>query len=54
MVEIHTIEFSAYEALQKKLEIATEALRSICDNRCAIGLNPCQARIAIEEIEGGE
>jgi hypothetical protein len=39
--------------LQAKLEIARDALKSICDNRCA-HQNPCEAREALQKIGGGE
>lgn len=32
------------------LEGCVEALESICGNRCAIGLNPCEARDALETL----
>jgi hypothetical protein len=34
----------------EKLKTATDALESICDRRCAEGLNPCIARTALGEI----
>lgn len=37
--------------LKAQLEIAKKALKFECGNRCAIGLNPCNARQALDELE---
>jgi hypothetical protein len=34
----------------EQCEKLLEALHDICGNRCAIGINPCAARDAIEEF----
>lgn len=44
------IEKQAYDELKAQLEIAKEALEFECGNRCAIGLNPCNARLALEKL----
>lgn len=55
---IHVIEYSALESanaenakLKENLKIAIEALEFECGNRCAIGINPCNAREALEKIK---
>lgn len=35
----------------KQLEVAKKALEFECGNRCAIGINLCNAREALEEME---
>jgi hypothetical protein len=37
--------------LERKLDLAVGALKTICGGKCAAGLNPCAAREALEEIE---
>jgi hypothetical protein len=65
----HVIEKSAYDELElklllskplfsrrqleAKLKVAIEALKSICDNRCA-HQNPCEAKEALEKITAHE
>lgn len=39
----------ANDKLRRQVSIYEKALEMICDNRCAIGLNPCEARAALEE-----
>lgn len=51
--EIRVIEYSAYQALERKLSVAKDALESICDNRCA-EQNPCEAKEALKTINEGE
>ncbi len=45
---IHVIEYSAYQSLEARHKKLLEALEFECGNRCAIGINPCNAREAIE------
>ena len=51
-IEIQVIEKSAYDELKTKLDVAVEALEFECGNRCAIGLNPCNARETLAKIRG--
>jgi len=56
--DISRISFKQGAALPSELLLlALEALAFECGNRCAIGLNPCNARDTIEQIrtrlEGG-
>jgi hypothetical protein len=42
------------DSLRADLKIATDALESICDSKCAIGINPCEAREALEKVKAGK
>ena len=40
-----------YDNLISALGVAVEVLEMYCDNKCAVGINPCAAREALCDIE---
>lgn len=43
---------AAIKALEQERDEFKAVLESICGNRCARGLNPCEAREALDKHEG--
>lgn len=45
---------SAIAEMKKRNQVLVDALQFACGNRCAQGINPCNAREALDQYNKGE
>jgi len=45
----HLFDHETVLKLINEIELLRESLKSICEEKCAIGINPCEARQALDE-----